>query len=86
MAERLDRDELAERQFGGPLRSFRAESLSLLGAVDAVQPDAYGAIVAQYFYGVTVKDGNDLAGEVGKCWRCKEHGTEQEGDYGPTVM
>jgi hypothetical protein len=47
------------------LRSLTV-GLTLLGAIDAAQSDTFGFVVMQDFYGVAIKDGNEVAGELGK--------------------
>jgi hypothetical protein len=39
-------------------------------AVDPVEANAFRVVVAEDFEGVTVEDGDDRAGEVGKGRRC----------------
>ena len=46
---------------GGLLHSL-AERLAVLRAVDAVQADTFGVLVAQDFDGVAIEDGSDGAG------------------------
>jgi len=50
--------------------AYHTSSYSGLMAVDPVETNAFRVVVAENFEGVTVEDGDDGAGEVGKGRRC----------------
>ncbi len=61
LAVRLERDFFPEDQGGRCLLGSMAVSLALLGAVDATEANAFGAVVVQHFECVAVEDGDDGA-------------------------
>jgi hypothetical protein len=54
-------DFFAKNQFRCRLLRSLTKSLTLLWAVDAVETDAFSAVIVKYFDGVAVEDANYMA-------------------------
>jgi hypothetical protein len=61
----LNSHVLAEEERGSGLLGLLPESLPLLRAIDAIQPDAFWFFVVEHFNGIAVQDSNNFALEVG---------------------
>jgi hypothetical protein len=59
----MDRDLSAKGEVAGKLLCPLPEWLALLGAINAVEPDALGMTIVHHMDGITVHDTNDSSSE-----------------------
>ena len=67
---RLEHDVFAKHELGSSLLRSRAERLAFLGAVEAIEADAFRMLVMQDFNGVAVENRDDAAG--GRKWSTED--------------
>ena len=72
VAVSLERDFLAKDHGRGRVLRLLPVGLALLRAINPAEADTFGMMAVQDFDGVTVEDGDDLAGELARKGRTGE--------------